>query len=268
MAATHTGGMIAVGLAAPAGRSDCSTVSANVMLDIGTRALTRDGGTPFTHTLENLIGTPLMTGSTACSYTATFTTPVMVGTGQAAVSFKLLEPTSGTATLSEEDTSTTTLESTAAAKYDAVRPALLALHNGTGSLVAEHVLNDMEKVGLRWILNDNRPACAGGTAPLTLAAGASAPSPVDLGTDDCRWEFTFANGPHAALLKNCRVEAQLQGVGPGYVDLVGAENTKTHHLHCHPPAPTTTGRSRSGCGAIGSLTKPPAAPKSAGWSSR
>ena len=63
--------------------------------------------------------------------------------------------------------------------------------------------------------------------PLTLAAGASAPSPVDLGSDDCRWEFTFANGPHAALLKNCRVEAQLQGLGPNYTDLPGAENTKT-----------------------------------------
>ena len=166
MAATHTGGMIRVALAAPSGRSDCSTVSANVMLDIGTRALARDGGTPFTHTLENLIGTPLMTGSTACVYEATFTTPVMVGTGQAAVSFKLLEPAGGTATLSEEDTSTTKLEATAAAKYDAVRPALLALHNGTGPSVAEHVLGDMEKVGLSWILNDNRPACAGGTAPL------------------------------------------------------------------------------------------------------
>ena len=189
----------------------------DIEVDLSMAATTRDGRV-FTGMAENLIDDnpfDALDRVLNCEYTVTFLTEPMVD----GVSFTLL----GTATTAKISETSKTVART----YDAVRPALLALHNGTGTSVAEHVLPNMEQVGLRWILNDNRPACAGGTAPLTLAAGASAPSPVDLGTDDCRWEFTFANGPHAALLKNCRVEAQLQGVGPGYVDLVGAENTKT-----------------------------------------
>ena len=227
MEATHTGGMIRVELEPPSGRSDCSPVTEDVMVNIGTRATTRSGGTPFTGVVNNLIDDPLGPAG-ACTYTATFESPVTVGTGQAAVSFKLIDPTSGTATLSADNPATTNItESTVTGEYDAVRPALLALHNGTGPSDPAHVLDNMEQVGLSWVLNDSSSGCLTGLGSLTLAAGASAPSPVSLGTDDCQWDFNFANGPATGLLKNCRVEAQLQGLGPAYTDLPGVENTKT-----------------------------------------
>ena len=227
MEATHTGGMIAVELEPPSGRSDCSAVTDDVMVNIGTRATTRSGGTPFTGVVNNLIDDPLGSGG-PCTYTATFESPVTVGTGQAAVMFKRLEPTSGTATLSADNPATTNItESTVMAEYDAVRPALLALHNGTGPSDPAHVLDNMEQVGLSWVLNDSSSDCLSGLGSLMLAAGASAPSPVSLGTDDCQWDFNFANGPATGLLQNCQVEAQLQGLGPAYTDLPGVENTKT-----------------------------------------
>ena len=227
MEATHTGGMIEVELEPPTGRSDCSPVAEDVMVNIGTRATTRSGGVPFTGRVNNLIDDPL--GSAGpCTYTATFESPATVGTGQAAVMFKRLEPSSGTATLSADNPATTNItESTVTAEYDAVRPALLALHNGTGPSDPAHVLDNMEQVGLSWVLNDSSSGCLSGLGSLTLAAGASAPSPVSLGTDDCQWDFNFANGPATGLLRNCRVEAQLQGLGPAYTNLPGVENTKT-----------------------------------------
>ena len=192
MPTTHTGRSIAVTVAPDAAsdgsaRADC-TASTPVMVPLGGQSTSRAGAVFMPATAPQLVAVPVNPNPAvtveACEYTATFATPVTIGTGQAALTFERVAGAAATAPL----TATTTA---AASSYDVVRDAAFSVdnittgaHTSEGLTTRRNVTVTVAKSGT--CATDNPDA----VSDLTPAA---TPATINLKQANCNWDVSYRN---------------------------------------------------------------------------
>ena len=190
MPATHTGS-IAVTVAPVGSRTDC-TASAQVTVPLGSQSTSRAGTTFPANPQPKLVDNPVGTGpagtNEACSYTATFASPLTIGLGQTALTLERDSDAAATAPLN----ATTT---TASSSYDVVRDAVFMIDNVSTAhapVVKANRTNVIVTVAAGAGCTATAPT--GITSPFTPTTAAEE---VNFGqaaaAEGCAWEVSYNN---------------------------------------------------------------------------